>query len=99
MPDETTLRDALRDVVDPEVGINIVDLGLVYDVEVRENGARIVMTVTSEACPMHGHLARQARRAVENVLGSGAEVVVDITFEPPWKPEMMSDEARRILGA
>jgi len=98
MSDETRVHAALKDVVDPEVGINIVDLGLVYDVEVRENGARIVMTMTSEACPMHGHLTRQARRAVEKVLGPEADVVVDITFEPAWKPEMMSDEARRILG-
>lgn len=92
------IKDALRLVIDPELGYNIVDLGLVYDVVVAEGGAvNITMTTTTRGCPATSYLtdgACDAARAVPAV-----EVVdVKLTYDPPWTPQMMSAEAKQHLG-
>lgn len=98
----TDLRDAaykaLRGVIDPEVGINIVDLGLVYDVITSASGVEVTMTLTSPACPMGGHLAEESRQVIEAVVPEGVVVDVRLAWEPAWTPDMMSDEAKRLLG-
>jgi FeS assembly SUF system protein len=90
--------ERLRDVYDPEIPVNIYDLGLIYNVDVDEaNQANIIMTLTSPGCPVADMLVedvRQAALAVENV----ATVDVDLTFDPPWDKSMMSEEARLELG-
>jgi FeS assembly SUF system protein len=90
--------EGLRDVYDPEIPVNIYDLGLVYNVDIDEtNKASIIMTLTSPGCPVADMLVedvRQAALAVENVL----EVEVELTFDPPWDKSMMSEEARLELG-
>jgi FeS assembly SUF system protein len=90
--------EGLRDVYDPEIPVNIYDLGLVYNVDVDENNkASIIMTLTSPGCPVADMLVedvRQAGLAVENV----SEVDVELTFDPPWDKSMMSEEARLELG-
>ena len=88
---------ALRTVFDPEIPVNIYDLGLVYDLQVYSDGsARIEMTLTAPACPVAGELPVWAAEAVAAVDGIG-EVEVHLVWEPPWTPERMSDEARLAL--
>ena len=83
-------------MVDPEVGVNVVDLGLVYRAEVVNGEARVAMTMTSPACPLHEFVSGAARAAIlERVPGVES---VDIVWDPPWHPDMMSEAARRQLS-
>jgi len=93
-----TVKEALRLVIDPELGYNIVDLGLVYNVAIEDGGvANITMTTTTRGCPATNYLKDGARDAAWSV--NGIEFVdVKLTYEPPWTPEMMSAEAKRHLG-
>jgi metal-sulfur cluster biosynthetic enzyme len=92
------IRNALRQVIDPELGCNIVDLGLIYDVTVAEGGvATVTMTTTTPGCPATTYLKTGAAEAASSV--EGVEVVdVRLTYEPRWTPEMMTPEARAQLG-
>jgi metal-sulfur cluster biosynthetic enzyme len=96
--DAETLRAALRDVIDPEVGINIVDLGLVYGVSVEAERVQVDMTMTSPACPMGDMLLEEVEAALKRVLPNAWEFVVELVWEPPWSPELMSEPARTQLG-
>lgn len=88
------VREALRLVIDPELGFNIVDLGLIYDVAVSGNGAvRVTMTTTTRGCPATNYLKEGSREAAGSVVGAEA-VEVELTYEPPWTPQMMSDAAK-----
>ena len=91
------VRDALRAVIDPELGINIVDLGLVYDVEVDDGAARVTMTLTSPGCPAGGQLLGGAKDAAETVEGV-EEAVVSLVWKPFWTPEKMDPKVRAMLG-
>ncbi len=87
----------LRTVIDPELGINLVDLGLVYGVTVSDGIAYVTLTVTTPACPIGSYLEDQVRWAVLRLDGIlGVDVVV--VHDPPWTPALMSDDARRVLG-
>ena len=92
------IREALRQVIDPEIGYNIVDLSLVYDVAVEEGGVVCVtMTTTTPGCPATNYLKGGAAESASNV--PGVEFVdVKLTYEPRWAPEMMSPEAKAYLG-
>ncbi len=92
------VREALRLVIDPELGGNVVELGLVYYVAVQEGGvAHIVMTTTTRGCPATAYLKDGARDSARTV--PGIEFVdVALTYEPPWMPEMMTTDARLRLG-
>ena len=88
--------NALREVVDPELGINIVDLGLIYDVRVEDDGRVYVkMTFTTPGCPLAFKIFMSVRHAVKRLGVKDVKVVV--TFDPPWSPERMSPEARKKL--
>ena len=90
--------EALRGCYDPEIPVNIVDLGLVYDVSLRDGRAHVKMTLTAPGCPAYDYLLAQVKSVVERVPGvEGAEV--EIVWDPPWSPERMSEEARRTLEA
>ena len=89
--------DVLRDVIDPEVGINVVDLGLVYGVEVDGGIVTVRLTMTTPACPLGEHIVRDAEALVRTLRGVD-EVHVELVWDPPWSPERMSDEAKRRLG-
>lgn len=90
-------RDALKSIVDPEAGLNIVDLGLVYDILV-ENGRLVaVITFTTEACPVGPRLAAEAERALAAVAGA-VPVEIRVTFDPPWTPERITPDGRALLG-
>jgi metal-sulfur cluster biosynthetic enzyme len=90
---------ALRQVFDPEIGINIVDLGLIYDVEITaDEEVHIAMTMTTPACPLHSYLSLAAEDAIRTSIPAVRSVTVDLVWEPPWQPAMMSPEAKRQLG-
>ncbi len=97
-PDEDTVLEALREVIDPEIGLNIVDLGLVYDLEAHGDGTvRIEMTLTTPGCPLHAAINDAVHRALEPLPGVRA-VDLDLVWSPPWTPEMITPEGRRALG-
>ena len=91
------LLERLRTVIDPELGVNIVDLGLIYGAEMHDGVAEIVMTTTTPACPIGSYLTDQIRWALLGI-GSVLDVDVTLTHEPPWSPDRMSDLAKRQLG-
>jgi metal-sulfur cluster biosynthetic enzyme len=89
---------ALRSVEDPEAGMNIVDLGLVYDVAVDADRVRVKMTMTSPSCPVAPYIVDEATAAVRGVLPEGFEAEVSLVWDPPWTPERMSPAARQRFG-
>ena len=90
--------EALRTVFDPEIPVNLYDLGLIYDIEQKENGdVGILMTLTTPACPVAGQMPSQVAETLAAVDGVGS-VHVTLTWNPPWTPEQMSEDARMILG-
>lgn len=95
LPSADSLREALRAVKDPEAGVNIVDLGLVYEIAVAAAAVRVRMTMTSPACPMGEMILDDVEATLRAVLPAGMRADVELTFTPPWDPSMMSDEARR----
>ena len=101
MPAEVTSEEvyqALKTVYDPEIPVNVVDLGLIYDVQVTDdNNVFVQMTLTFPGCGMGPHIAQQAEWAVQDLDGV-EEVEIELTFDPPWSPEMISEEARMMLG-
>jgi FeS assembly SUF system protein len=95
--DAVAVEDALKSVHDPEIPVNIFDLGLIYDVDHRFNGdVYITMSLTAPGCPVAGEMPRQVAVAVA-ALESVGEVSVELIWSPPWTPERMSDDARLAL--
>ena len=82
------VTEALRDVFDPELGLSVVDLGLIYRVEIDAGQVRIDMTLTTRGCPLHDSMTEWVRQAVGRVPGV-VDVAVALTFEPPWTPDRM----------
>jgi len=94
---EEQVIEALYDVIDPELGINIVDLGLVYGVGVDdENNIIVTMTLTTPGCPLHDSITNGVKHRVSQI-EKVQEVQVDLIWEPAWNPEKMSDNARQML--
>ncbi len=91
------ITDILRTVIDPEIGINIVDLGLVYEINISDNLIDITMTLTTPGCPMHGSITDWVKRIIEMTIPN-VEVNVNLVWEPKWTPDKMSDEAKLQLG-
>jgi metal-sulfur cluster biosynthetic enzyme len=94
---ETAVWDALRTVVDPELGCNIVDLGLVYDVAIQGSRVRVTMTLTTPGCPMHESLCGGVQIALLNLEGV-EDAAVDLVWDPPWHPSMMTEAGRAQTG-
>jgi FeS assembly SUF system protein len=91
------VADALRTVYDPEIPVNIFDLGLIYNLEIAPDGkVAVEMTLTAPACPVAGSLPGRVADAVAKVPGAG-EVEVKLVWDPPWTPERMSEDARMVL--
>lgn len=91
------ILEALKEVYDPEIPVDVVNLGLVYDVTVDATRVTVTMTTTSPGCPVGEFLAREVERALRK-LGEVQAVRVEFAWDPPWSPEMMSAEARQRLG-
>jgi metal-sulfur cluster biosynthetic enzyme len=102
MPESATLTldevyEALRDVYDPEIPINVVDLGLIYDCKVEEANVHIKMTLTFAGCGMGPYIAQQAEwrlAELENI----DDINVEMVFDPPWTPDMITEEGKKLLG-
>jgi metal-sulfur cluster biosynthetic enzyme len=98
VPTEEELLDALRSVEDPEAGMNVVDLGLVYGAEAAPPRAAVRMTMTSPACPLGDYLSDSVKEALLRRFPELTEVAVEFVWEPPWTPERMSESARTHFG-
>lgn len=96
--EEAEVRQALATVEDPEAGMNVVDLGLVYAIVVTAQRVHVEMTMTSPACPAAPYLVDEAAAAVRAIAPDGVDVQVDLVWDPPWTPERMSEEARERFG-
>ncbi len=97
-PSSEQVREALKVVTDPEIGINIVDLGLIYDVNVDDEGeVHIRYTLTSLGCPAGAQIEQEIREVAQTMEGVTA-TVTELTMQPPWGPDKMSDFARSALG-
>jgi metal-sulfur cluster biosynthetic enzyme len=97
MINETTVLETLRQVIDPELGCNIVDLGLVYSVTITGAKVAVVMTLTTPGCPMHESIRWGAQNALLG-LESIEEAQVDVVWDPPWHPSMMTKAGRAATG-
>ena len=89
--------EALRDVYDPEIPVNIVDLGLVYDVDINSTNIDVKMTLTFAGCGMGPYIAQQAEWRLAEIEGV-EDINVELVFEPPWTPDMITEEGKRLLG-
>ena len=97
MPTVDDVQDALTNVIDPELGLDFVELGLIYDVEVDEDEVFVSFTLTSPGCPIGPQVSEQIEEFVGELDGVSG-VYPKMTFSPPWTPEMMSEEAKFALG-
>ena len=95
---EAAILETLRLVIDPELGCNIVDLGLVYSVSITGQKVAVVMTLTTPGCPMHESIRWGAKNALLNLAGV-AEAEVEVVWNPPWHPSMMTEFGRSVTGA
>jgi metal-sulfur cluster biosynthetic enzyme len=97
-PIEQSIYDVLLKIIDPEIGENIVDLGLVYGVEVSENIAKITLTLTSFACPMGDMLLDDIHEHLTRLLPKEMKFDINLVWEPEWSPDMISAEAKQRIG-
>jgi len=94
---EGRIRDALKSVIDPELGVSIVDLGLIYDVRYEDGVAEVEMTLTSPGCPLAPLIDRKVREALSKI-SEISELTVELVWDPPWSKDLMSEELRAELG-
>ncbi|MBT3943626.1 MAG: DUF59 domain-containing protein [Chloroflexi bacterium] len=89
--------EALKEVYDPEIPVNIVDLGLIYDIEVSDGEVAIEMTLTAQGCGMGPYIAQQAEWRIAEIPGV-EDVEVELVWDPPWSPERITEDGKRLLG-
>ena len=97
MVTEEQVYEALHGCFDPEIPVNIVDLGLIYEVKLKDDQVHIVMTLTSTACPLHDYISEQVKTRVAAIPGVKT-VTVQVVWDPPWDPSRISRAARERLG-
>lgn len=96
---EEMVLTAIKAVIDPELGLNIVDLGLIYSVDIAEDGRiAITMTLTTPGCPLHASFAQEIERVLWQAIPDLSGVHVELVWDPPWNPVMISPEGRTLLG-
>jgi FeS assembly SUF system protein len=91
------VMNALRQCYDPEIPINVVDLGLIYDVQIEEGTIRVKMSLTAPGCPMAGFMVKDIEQKLKSLKGV-KKAEVEIVWDPPWSPERISPEAKGVLG-
>ena len=96
-PTKDDVLETLKTVYDPEIPVNVVDLGLVYDVQINDNDVYVQMTLTFPGCGMGPYIAQQAEWAIQDMEGV-EEVEIEMVFDPPWSPDLISEEAKAQLG-
>ncbi|MDP6824469.1 MAG: iron-sulfur cluster assembly protein [Dehalococcoidia bacterium] len=89
--------EALKEVYDPEIPVNIVDLGLIYDIEVEDGEVAVEMTLTAQGCGMGPYIAQQAEWRIAEMPGV-YDVEVELVWDPPWSPELITEDGKRLLG-
>ncbi len=97
MVNEEQVREALKQIEDPEIGLNIVDLGLVYDIDVEDSTVNVRMTLTSPGCPVGPQILNGSRMVIEQLEGVD-EANIDLVWEPYWTPDRINPEYRAMLG-
>jgi metal-sulfur cluster biosynthetic enzyme len=97
-PDDSVVWEALRTVLDPEVGENIVDLGLIYRVDCQPGMVEVDITMTTPACPASGSIAAEAEAAIRGACPQATDVIIEVVYDPPWTPERMSEDVKRRFG-
>jgi metal-sulfur cluster biosynthetic enzyme len=97
MVDQDAIYEALKHIYDPEVGINIVDMGLIYSLDIEDNKVDLTMTLTSPGCPAGPQILSQVDSAIKALEGV-EDVDIKVVWSPPWSPDMLSEEARDQLG-
>jgi len=95
---EEQIHETLKEVLDPEVGVNIVDLGLVYQIDLRPDEVYIQLTMTSPTCPLSGVITRNMDQVLREAFPDLGEMTIELVWDPPWTPKMMSDAAKKHLG-
>jgi metal-sulfur cluster biosynthetic enzyme len=95
--DDQDVLQVLRGVNDPEIGVNIVDLGLVYRAQRTAEGVDVALTLSTPSCPLSELLLEEARETLQTRFADASSVSVELVWDPPWTPERMSDAARRLL--
>jgi len=98
IPSEEAVREALRQVIDPEVGVNIVDLGLIYEISTGAGRIHVRMTMTTPACPLGPYLTDSVTDALHQCAPNAEDINVELVWDPPWEPAMMSEDAKKQLG-
>ena len=96
-PTTDAIYESLKTVFDPEIPVNVVDLGLIYDVRVTKGDVYVQMTLTFPGCGMGPFIAQQAEWAIQDIEGV-EDVEIELVFDPPWSPDLISEEARSQLG-
>lgn len=96
--DDDAVRELLSAVIDPEVGMNIVELGLVYGVDASDERVHVLLTMTSAACPMTEMIVDDAYESLGNGLPPETDIEIELVWDPPWTPERMSETARIVFG-
>ena len=95
---EEQVLEVLKQVIDPEVGLDVVNLGLVYDIQITDdNLVKVKMTMTVPGCPLQNQIVYTAEQAIRGIPGV-KDAIVELVWEPPWNPNMMSEEAKKRLG-
>lgn len=98
LPTEQDIRALLTEIIDPETGISILDMGLIYEIQITSEKIHIRMTTTSPACPVGAMLTDEIRAALARNDTTARQVSITLTYDPPWEPSMMSEAARRQFG-
>ena len=91
------VRGVLKNVYDPEIPVNVLDLGLIYDIQVDSGNVAIVMTLTAPGCGMGPMIAQQAEWAISELEGV-EDVEVEMVFDPPWSPDLITEDGKKLLG-
>jgi metal-sulfur cluster biosynthetic enzyme len=95
---EQTVRGALREVVDPELGVNVVDLGLIYGITTDGGHVRVAMTLTTPGCPLHASMSQAAEAMIWAMVPGVQDVSVELVWDPPWSPDHITAAGRLALG-
>lgn len=96
--DEQRIYTALQSVIDPEVGENLIDLGLIYGIQIQNNIVKVTFSMTSQACPISEMVIENIHDTVRKVLTDNTALELDLVWEPEWEPTMMSEQAKQRLG-
>lgn len=94
---EEEVMEVLKQCYDPEIPVNVVDLGLIYNVSIEDGTVNVEMTLTAPGCPMHSLIARDVKQKLESIPGL-ERANVKVVWDPPWTPDRLSEEAKKILG-